>query len=83
MGGKHDSALFMLVGQLAMHPPHPSSHPARERLRAALEEVCGKEAADSIQLQLAQDGSLLGAAFLAVAAAEWEAAHGGGSGAAA
>lgn len=55
----------------------------RERLRSALEEVCGKEAADSIHLQLAQDGSLLGAAFLAVAAAEWEAASSGSSGAAA
>lgn len=59
-------------------PPVP-----RERLRSALEEVCGKEAADSIHLQLAQDGSLLGAAFLAVAAAEWEAASSGSSGAAA
>ena len=67
--------------------PAPCSHntpclPARcrERLRAALEDVCGKPAADSIQLQLAQDGSVLGAAFLAVAAAQWEAKHGSSGG---
>jgi hexokinase len=56
-----------------MNPVRANS---RERLRAALEDVCGKPAADSIELQLAQDGSVLGAAFLAVAAARWEAEHG-------
>ncbi|KAL4458290.1 hypothetical protein ABPG75_013155 [Micractinium tetrahymenae] len=44
----------------------------RERLRAALEDVCGKAAADSIRLQLAKDGSVLGAAYLGVAAAQFE-----------
>lgn len=44
----------------------------RERLRAALEDVCGKAAADSIRLQVAKDGSVLGAAYLGVAAAQFE-----------
>ena len=60
-------------------PPRPLTR-RRERLRAALEEVCGRAGADSISLQLVQDGSVLGAAFLAVAAAQWEAQHGGGAG---
>ncbi|EFN50437.1 hypothetical protein CHLNCDRAFT_144017 [Chlorella variabilis] len=51
----------------------------RERLRAALEDVCGKAAADSVELQLAQDGSVLGAAYLAAAAAQFDAQRGGSS----
>ncbi|KAL4423126.1 hypothetical protein ABPG77_004809 [Micractinium sp. CCAP 211/92] len=44
----------------------------RERLRAALEDVCGNEAADSVRVKLAKDGSVLGAAYLGVAAAQFE-----------
>lgn len=44
----------------------------RERLRAALEDLCGKAAAGSVRLQLAKDGSVLGAAYLGVAAAQFE-----------
>lgn len=71
----------------ASHPRRSDDSPCfqcpllrcRERLRAALEEVCGPAGADCISLQLVQDGSVLGAAFLAVAAAQWEAEHGGGA----
>jgi hexokinase len=49
----------------------------RQRLGAALADVCGLVAAASIEMQLAQDGSVLGAAFLAVAAVQWEAEHAG------
>lgn len=49
----------------------PATFVNRERLRAALEDVCGKAAADSIELRLAQDGSVLGAAYLAIAAAQF------------
>lgn len=49
----------------------------RQRLGAALADVCGQAAAASIEMQLAQDGSVLGAAFLAVAAVQWEAEHAG------
>ena len=40
----------------------------RQHLRDALAELCGAAAADKIQLRMVQDGSVLGAAFLAVAA---------------
>ena len=57
----------------------PLAAGCRERLRAALEDVCGKAAADSVELQLAQDGSVLGAAYLAAAAAQFDAQRGGSS----
>lgn len=70
-----------LLALLPTTLPPPCCPPVhRERLRAALEEVCGKAAADSIHLQLAEDGSVLGAAFLAAAAADWEARGSSGSG---
>ena len=40
----------------------------RQYVQAALVELCGQQAAARIRLQLAMDGSVLGAAFVAVAA---------------
>lgn len=45
-------------------------------MMAALRELCGPESAAEIELQLALDGSMLGAAVLAVAAQGWANAHG-------
>jgi hexokinase len=44
----------------------------RERLGEALQEVCG-EAAAAVELRLAQDGGVLGAALLAAAATAFDA----------
>ena len=80
-GAEQTGRLYRPPAATVLHQrpaPAPRVH-HRERLRAALEDVCGRAAADSIQLQLAQDGSVLGAAILAVAAAEYE-RKGGSSG---
>jgi hexokinase len=44
----------------------------RELLRSALRELCGEEAASRVELQVTPDGSVLGVAHLAAAAAHWD-----------
>ena len=75
--GKYRCAVFLQLQKsvLSTHGDCIALSACRERLRLALVDVCGAEAAACVELQLVQDGSVRGAAFLAMAAAQWEEAQ--------